>query len=199
MAFPASTYWQLTLFFKNADASGFSESYYTRQADNPDPTALISDMLTKRKTILNENTELFTMRISDPGKYRDIILPTIGSPFGPGLVAGQPMAYESAFLFRLQFAENNVRPRAFHGFTEGDMDTVSQFIAAGPTTNTAVNAWFAWLIGTYKLCLFNQTATVRYPAPFTNHLLQTFQYFHFRQHDLGRPFGLRRGRASPAA
>jgi len=196
MAFPASKYWHYTLFFRNLDGSGYSESYYNLQAEVADPISVLSEMITKRKAFLNSSHHLFTCRISDPGKHRDIILPPIGTPFGFGDIEGLPMAYESAFLFRLQFDDNNVRPRALHGFTNGDMDDSSEFVVGGPTTVTPINAWWDFMKDGFLMQLFNQTATVRYPTPFTDHKLAGFQYFHFRQHDIGRPFGLRRGRSS---
>jgi hypothetical protein len=199
VAFPASKYWLTTLFFRNSDGSGFSESYYNLQADVPDPTTPLDTMVTNRRNILNSNTHLFGARLSDPGKFRDIILPPIGTSFGVGQVDGMPMAFESAFLFRVAFDDNNVRPRTLHGFTNGDMDEASEFVVAGPTTSASVNTYWNHIKTTFKLILFNQQATTRYPTPFTDHAMVGFQYAHFRQHDIGRPFGLRRGRASPTA
>lgn len=197
MAFPVAKYWQFVLFFRNTDGSGFSENYYILQADTHDPKTHVSSLLAKRRAFLNSSTNLFALRMSDPGKFRDIILPEIGSPFGVGDIDGLPMAFESGFLFRLQFADNNVRPRVLHGFTNGDMDDQSEFVVGGPTTVTPINTFWAFMISDFKLQLFNQAATTRYPTPFTDHVMEAFQYLHFRQHDIGRPFGLRRGRASP--
>lgn len=196
MAWPPNVFWEVTHFFQTVEASGWSEKQYWLQDDHTlDVKADVLSYSTERKKALNENITITHVRLSDPGKVRDQILITDPGNFGIGNISGQPMAYESALLYRLEFADNIVNTRLLHGFTEGDMGTDGFYLIGGPTgigAGAVVAEWIAT-----KMQSVNQVATGNRPTPYTPKAMQAGYVSHFRSHDIGRPFGLRRGRASP--
>ncbi len=191
-------YWDYTMFFESDRGDGWSESYRFKQVDVPDWDVPANSMVGLRLPILCDVHQLVYMRLSDPGKSRDIyplaVLSTLPA-VGQYSTSTTVMPADGGIKVKCYCDLATYMVRCFHGIANDGLLTDESFpsggVILGPTQD-----FYDDLIAK-KWMITNPYATPHLPA-FADRYVNSVSFGRVMNHKLGRPFGLRPGRSSPA-
>lgn len=198
MAWPVG-FMRAVAFFQCPEGGGFSEEYLADEADTPNPSVWAGGILTKRMDMLSDLYILKWVRISRPHDPRTLIrysaAPAIGSH---GTITDDAFERsEVGALVKFYTSSGRYSTRIFRGIKD------SACLADGtisPTDDwyTALGTFLGYVIGTSKIGLINTRAIGTLPA-YTFEKYQASDILRTSTRDMGRPFGLRRGRSAASA
>lgn len=182
--------WRCTLFGQSKNVpGGWSEEYWI-QADTALNAVNLMNQLYPLRAALMSTQYVFTyFRVSDDNIRGDAQIEEISTADGSGLIDAAGAPPEMAALVRFELADRHHAMRFFHGLANNQYDNFFQILPA-------INGWDASFILLRDFLELNAVVWSKdfNAATYHNRAIITATYGRVREHRVGRPFRLYRGR-----